>query len=82
MAPKSNPVHEFGEGINGLRRRLNKLHRPRPGLNLPIFFPYGDAYDLGPAWTSKMPISVETNLRSISWFSTSPYSDERGISFK
>ncbi|KAM2892044.1 hypothetical protein COP2_010258 [Malus domestica] len=62
MAPKSHSACESGEGIVTLRRGLNCLHHPQVGLYLPIFFLENGTHSLGPAWTFKVPIVVESNM--------------------
>ncbi|KAM0985426.1 hypothetical protein ACFX2C_012700 [Malus domestica] len=79
MAPKSRPACESGEGIVTIRCRLNGLHYPWAGLNLHLFFEEGGVYSLGLAWTTKVPVAVESNMPIKEWFTHCPYEAEEGI---
>ncbi|RXH88443.1 hypothetical protein DVH24_000042 [Malus domestica] len=59
---------------------LNSLHRPRAGLHTELFFEEGEVHSLGPAWTSQVPIAVETNMPKEKWFTLNPFLAKSGIS--
>ncbi|KAM1075014.1 hypothetical protein ACFX2B_019683 [Malus domestica] len=62
MVPKSRPTYESGEEIVTLRHRLNSLDRLQASLNLSIFFEEDGVHSLGPAWTARVPITMESNM--------------------
>lgn len=74
MAPNTSPACESSEGINTMRRRLNSLHHPRGSLNSSIFFEERDVHSLRPAWTTRVPIAMESNMPFATWFNPNPYS--------
>ncbi|XP_050114931.1 uncharacterized protein LOC126593094 isoform X1 [Malus sylvestris] len=74
------PSYESGEGIATLRRLLNGLHRPRAGLHSELFFEMHGVQSLGPAWISRVPSVVESNMPRGNWFTPNPYLADSGIS--
>ncbi|KAM1342601.1 hypothetical protein ACFX2F_006908 [Malus domestica] len=81
MAPKTTRyAYESGESIVNMCRLLNGLHRHRASLNTSIFFKKGEVHSLGPAWTSRAPISMENNMPKVNRFTFDPYSSKVGIS--
>ncbi|KAM2964257.1 hypothetical protein FF2_022062 [Malus domestica] len=59
---QSQPSYESGEGIATLHRLLNGLHRPQAGLHSELFFEAHGVQSLGPAWISRVPSVVESNM--------------------
>ncbi|CAN6542666.1 unnamed protein product [Malus baccata var. baccata] len=74
------PSYESGEGIATLRRLLNELHRPRACLHSELCFETYEVQSLGPAWISRVPSVVESNMPRENWFTPNPYSARSGIS--
>ncbi|CAN6716240.1 unnamed protein product [Malus baccata var. baccata] len=65
MAPKVARIqspYETEEGISTMRHLLNGFHCPRASLHTELFFNEGGMKSLGPAWTSQVPIAVESNM--------------------
>ncbi|CAN6686501.1 unnamed protein product [Malus baccata var. baccata] len=77
---QTQPSYESGEGIATLRRLLNGLHHLRAGLHSELFFETHGVQSLGPAWISRVPSVVESNMPRENWFSPNPYLARSGIS--
>ncbi|KAM1743723.1 hypothetical protein ACFX12_013594 [Malus domestica] len=77
---QTQPSYESGEGIATLRRLLKGVHRSWAGLHSELFFEVHGAQSLCPAWISRVPSVVESNMPRDNWFSPNPYSARSGIS--
>ncbi|KAM1614706.1 hypothetical protein ACFX13_024250 [Malus domestica] len=73
-------LYESGEGIVTLRRLLNGLYRPRACLCSELFFKAHGVQSLGPAWISRIPAVIESNMPRGNWFTSNPFLAKSGIS--